>query len=297
MTRLLVAAMPGEIEPARRLAALLGVDVEEVKVHRFPDGESLVRAPRTEATTAIYCSLDKPNAKLVELMLAASALREQGARRLILVAPYLCYMRQDASFHQGEAVSQRVIGKFLAERFDRLITVEPHLHRTGSLTDVFVGREATALSAASLLARAIRCDGIADSAVIVGPDKESRPWTEEIAGLLNAPLTVLAKTRRADREVFIAIDPVASIEGRVAYLIDDIASTGNTLATAARALVRRGAARIEAIVVHALCSADDVAQMRMAGVARFRSTDTVAHSSNEIAIAPLLASALEGEAQ
>lgn len=292
MRRLLVAAMPGEVAPAQRLAVLLGASFDEIAVHHFPDGESSVRAPQSESIVALYCSLNDPNSKLIELALAAAALRAQGAERIILVAPYLCYMRQDAAFRVGEAVSQQVVGALLAERFDRIITVEPHLHRTRSLKDVFIGTEATALSASALLAEVIRRDGHLDRAIIIGPDNESRTWTEAIAAQLHAPLTVLQKNRRGDRDVSIGINEGALIAGRIAYLVDDIVSTGGTMSVAAAELLKRGAIRVEAVAVHVLCGADALERMQVSGLARLRSTDSVSHPTNAIEIAPLLARAL-----
>ena len=292
MKRILVAAAPGERAPAQRLADLLGAPLTPVEIHRFPDGESRVSVAEAGRTAIVYCSLDRPNEKLVELALAASALRDLGAERLVLVAPYLCYMRQDKAFHPGEAVSQRVIGAMLARAFERVVTIEPHLHRVHSLADVFPGREATALSAAPLLAEMIRRDGDSEKALIVGPDMESRPWTEAIADELGADFLVLEKTRRGDGDVAITIAQDAPVAGARAYLVDDIASTGSTLAVAARLLMQKGAARVEAVVAHALCGASDLERMLAAGIARLRSTDSVAHSTNAIEVAPLLAGAL-----
>ena len=102
---------------ARRRAArrASGVPLHEIALHRFPDGELRVTVGAAAATTIIYASLDQPNDKLIALLFAAEALRRGGAKRLVLVAPYLCYMRQDAAFHAGEAISQQVIGALLAE--------------------------------------------------------------------------------------------------------------------------------------------------------------------------------------
>src|SRR5690606_13581796 len=165
-------------EPAARLAGALGVPCHEVSVHRFPDGESLVRVPEAPETALLYRSLDRPNAKIVELLLAASALRDGGTLRLVLVAPYLAYMRQGSAFRPGEAVSQRVIGGLLAQHCDALITLDPHLHRVASLAEVMPGIEAVSVSAAPVLAAAL--DGMADP-LLVGPDEESRQWVEAIA--------------------------------------------------------------------------------------------------------------------
>ncbi|KAK0332136.1 hypothetical protein LTR94_026106, partial [Friedmanniomyces endolithicus] len=163
---------------AERLAHALGIEAAAVEVRRFPDHEALVRVPAAAPVVILHRSLDDPDAKLVELLLAASAARELGARRVVLVAPYLAYMRQDQAFRAGEAVSQRVIGGLLASHFDALLTVDPHLHRISSLSDAVPGIPAVALSAAPLLAELVGRD---DNPLIVGPDSESLQWTRTIA--------------------------------------------------------------------------------------------------------------------
>ena len=66
------------------------------------------RSDRRRQTTIIYAPLDQPNDKLLAILFAAEALAARRRQRLVLVAPYLCYMRQDAAFQQGEAISQKV---------------------------------------------------------------------------------------------------------------------------------------------------------------------------------------------
>ncbi|MEZ5668257.1 MAG: ribose-phosphate diphosphokinase [Alphaproteobacteria bacterium] len=294
MTALAIAAMPGDEAAAARVAALLGVRSASVAVHRFPDGESLVRVAEAAATTLLYCTLDRPDPKLMPLLLAASALRDDGAQRLVLVAPYLPYMRQDTAFRPGEAVSQRVIGRLLGARFDRIVTVDPHLHRTPRLDLVFAGTEATALSAAPVLAAMIAAGGAGD-AVLVGPDAESAQWVGTVAARLGMPAVTATKRRAGDRRVAVTLPDGAPVRGRPAILVDDVVSSGGTLAACARALVAAGAARVEAVAVHALCGDADLAALTAAGIARLRSTDSVAHPTNAGSLAPLLADALRQE--
>ncbi len=294
MMKRLIAAMPEDIEPARRLETETGLPLAEIGVHKFPDGESLVRAPAAAETVFLYCSLNDPNGKLVDLGLAASALREAGAKRLVLIAPYLCYMRQDKAFHPGEAVAQRFIGALLAQWFDRVITVEPHLHRTKTLTAIMPGIESSALPAAELLAALIRRDGeVAADILVVGPDAESQSWTSSVAAAAGAAFMILAKHRSGDRDVSILAQETENIAGKHVYLVDDIVSTGATLSAAASLLKRYGAARIDALVVHALFNKADEKRMLEAGIASIRSTDTVAHETNAIEISPLLAAIVE----
>ena len=295
MIKLMIAAMPGDMAPARRLEAETGLPLSEIGVHAFPDGESLVRAPAAAETVIVYCSLDHPNEKLVQLGLAASALRGLGAKRLVLAAPYLCYMRQDKAFHEGEAVAQRFIGALLAQWFDRVVTIEPHLHRVENLGDVMPGIETAALSAADLLAQMIAADGVATDVLLAGPDAESESWTAAVAAATGAPFIVLEKTRRGDRDVVMTLPAGADIAGKRVYLVDDIVSTGATLAAAARLLKEKGAKRVEAVAVHAFFMESDENHMKEAGIKRIRSADSVAHRTNAAAVAPILAKALEEE--
>ena len=101
MSAAIIQSLPSSSRDAARLAARLGIPFHVIAIHRFPDGEIRVAATPASPVTIIYASLDQPNEKLIALTLAAEALRRGGARRLVLLAPYLCYMRQDTAFHEG----------------------------------------------------------------------------------------------------------------------------------------------------------------------------------------------------
>lgn len=179
MTAAVTQCLPSSAEAAQRLAARLGVGLHEIALHRFPDGELRVTVGPAASTVIVYASLNQPNDKLLALLFASEALRRGGAKRLVLVAPYLCYMRQDAAFHEGEAVSQKVIGRLLASAVDRLITVDAHLHRTKDIYDIFSGIEADNLSAMPAIADGLRASGFDPNTVVVGPDEESQAWVSE----------------------------------------------------------------------------------------------------------------------
>jgi ribose-phosphate pyrophosphokinase len=278
-------------EPARRLATALDSPWCPINVRRFPDEESLVRIVPQKGTAVIYCPLDHPNGRLVDLLLAASALRDAGAQPVVLVAPYLCYMRQDIAFRPGEAVSQKVVARLLSGAFDRIVTVDPHLHRTHDLNDVF-SIPVTQLSCAPLLGAAIASDNPGEGVVLVGPDEESRPWVEAAAKTTAFPFIVGRKVRSADRTVEIEIESLDVVRGRIAVLIDDVASTGSTVRKACRLLLDAGAARADLYVTHMLSSKEDTMALHAAGIARIVSTDSVRHPTNVVQLAPLLAKSL-----
>jgi len=271
---------------AGRLAGALGISHHEVSTHRFPDGESLVRVDASPPIALVYRSLDDPNAKLVELLLAAAALRDNGASRVILITPYLAYMRQDMAFEPGQAVSQRVIGELLARHFDALLTVDPHLHRIHSLAEIMPGIDAVSITAGPVLSAAV--DAL-DNPILVGPDSESRQWVDGIAAPLGLGVLVGNKERKGDRMVNISIDGIEGVAGRPVVLVDDVIASGVTLERAAGMLIEAGATRIEALATHCLATAPDLARLRDAGIARIQSTDTVPGEMATIPIASLLA--------
>jgi ribose-phosphate pyrophosphokinase len=273
----------------RQLARALGMTLAPVTVHQFPDGETLVRvSPATGTQAFLLRSLANPNLKLIETLLAADALRRAGAQRVILIAPYLPYMRQDTVFTPGEPISQKVISDCLGRSFDLIVTIEPHLHRTRRLSDVFPCRT-VALSAAPILARWIQRTG--RRSLIVGPDEESEPWIRAIADTARLPWIVGKKERLGDQRVQIQFPALPSCARAV--IVDDIASSGSTLAVAARALRRAGVPTVDAVVVHAIFAPGALERIRIAGIRQIVSCDTIPHPTNAIRVLPLLVATMK----
>jgi ribose-phosphate pyrophosphokinase len=273
---------------AARLATAAELTPGAIERHRFPDGELKLRLPASlPPRNVLLRSLDHPNEKLVELLLAARTARELGTRHLTLVAPYLAYMRQDMAFTPGEAVSQRVIGDWLAGLFDAVVTIDPHLHRVANLRDAVPAASAMALSAAPLIGLAFRTADV----LMLGPDAEAEPWVRAAAQAAGCEAIVCRKQRRGDRDVDIVL-PDTPLAGRHVVIVDDVASTGRTLAAAARAALAAGARRVDGAVTHALLLGDADQVLKAAGVGELISTDTVSHASNRIGTAGLVAEAL-----
>lgn len=276
---------------ARRAAAAVGLPLAVVGRHRFPDGEVRLRLPDPlPARVVIWRGLQQPNEKLVELLLAARTARTLGAQHLTLVTPYLAYMRQDMAFNPGEAVSQRIVGAFLADLFDAVITVDPHLHRVATLQEAIPVRDAIVLSGAPLLSDLIA--GQRQDVLLIGPDEESLQWVGQAAQRHGWAHGVCRKTRHGDRDVDIAL-PDLPVAGRAVVLMDDVASSGHTAAQAARGLLRAGAASVDVAVTHALFAAGAVELLREAGVGAVWSTDAIPHPSNAVSIVPAVAQALQ----
>ena len=128
-------------------------------------------------------------------------------------------------------------------------------------------------------------------ALLLGPDSESEQWVSRAALAGGLGHGVCAKVRRGDRDVSVALPDVA-LSGRSVVLVDDIASTGRTLAEATTACLAHGAASVDVAVTHALFAGDALQALYRAGVREVWSTDAVAHASNALELAGLLAESL-----
>ena len=278
---------------AADLARELGVEYRTIAVHTFPDGESKVTVPGGAGYAAICRSLDHPNAKLIEIILAASALRDQGAQTLVLVAPYLPYMRQDKAFHAGEAVSQKVVGGLLSQAFDKFIAVDPHLHRVKALESVFGGKPARALTAAGVMAGHFSSRKVDPNTLAIGPDIESTPLVRAFAKASGIQWAAASKNRHGDQDVDISLPPDVVFGRRPIVIVDDIISSGATIKTLSRMLKAAGARRVEVYVTHALFDEKTRRAFMRAGIENVFSCDGIHHASNAVSLAPLLAEGLK----
>jgi ribose-phosphate pyrophosphokinase len=279
-----------ELNGASRLAQAAQLAARMIERHHFPDGEIKVRLPESlPAKVVIFRTLNHPNEKLIELLLAAQTARTLGASHLTLVAPYLAYMRQDMAFRPGEAISQRIVGKYLADLFDAVITVDPHLHRITTLEEAMPLAQARVLSGAPLLSDWIAAQR--QRPLLIGPDEESAQWVALAAARHGFDHTVCRKVRHGDRDVEVAL-PDMVLAGRQVVVLDDVVSTGHSVARAAHLLRAAGAASVDVAVTHALFSGNALEVMQAAGIGEIWSTDCIEHPSNVVSMASALANAL-----
>jgi ribose-phosphate pyrophosphokinase len=288
-------SFPGDEDFGRRLADAVGGLHGVLDIHQFPDSETRVRLDTicSGKNVVLVNGGHDPNSHALPLYFATHGARESGASSVGLVAPYLAYMRQDCQFRTGEAVSALAYAEFLSSSFDWLATVDPHLHRIRRLDDVFT-IPAICVSSAPAIAAWI-AKNVRDP-VVIGPDEESAQWVEKVAAELQVPWSTLVKTRTGDRQVSVSAPEPAILRGRIPVLVDDITSSGHTLAEAVAVLRRLGATEVICIVVHALLTEDAESVLHAAGMTRLVSTNTISHRSNAIDVVPLLASHLRAAA-
>ncbi len=271
-----------------RLAQHLEAEAGELEQHRFPDGETYLRihSDCQGRDCLLFCNLFNPDEKLLPLLFAADTLRELGARRLLLISPYLAYMRQDTRFNPGECVTSRSFARLLSSHFDGLITVDPHLHRYASLDEIY-SLASTVVPAAPLIARWISSH--VQQPLLIGPDAESEQWVREVARLAGAPWQILHKERHGDYAVEVLLPDVERWREHNPVLVDDIISSGHTMLETLNHLQKAGLPRATCIAVHGVFSGD--AYRLLQAKANIVSTDCIPHPSNAISIDQALAEA------
>jgi ribose-phosphate pyrophosphokinase len=248
-----------------RIAERLGTGLVETNLSRFPDGEIYLRTGPLDDTTVVVGSLLGSDS-LVELLLLIDACRRS---EVLLVIPYLGYARQDREFRPGEPVSARAMAQALSHGVSRVVTV--NVHKEDVLSHFSV--PACQVSLAPEAGDFIKDLGL-ESPLILAPDRGAVPFATAVASRGGWEVDHLEKTRISGEEVKVEPRKGGPWTGDV-VLVDDIISTGGTLATAARMLRAQGAKGVHAVCVHGLFAGTALALLRSAGIDRIAASDTI----------------------
>jgi ribose-phosphate pyrophosphokinase len=277
-----------------RLAWELGLHLLSANVGAFADGETKVHVADDVRGADVFIlqpTCTSVNDHLIALALLADATKAAGAARVTAVVPYFGYARQEQRSRRGDARSAQVVAKLLgAVGIDHLITLDLHAPALESALPM----PTTQLTAEAALLPYVKSWGLA-APVVVSPDAGGLKRAQRFAMSLDAPLAVIAK-RRPQADVSVALQVVGDVEDRVCLLVDDMASTGNTLGGSADALRRAGAREVHCAFTHAVMAPGAEERLLAAQFGHILTTDSVPISSApwlEVApIAPLLAGAI-----
>ncbi len=263
----------------------------EIIIRRFPDGESYLRLKSDVKGKDVYlvAGLQNPDLMAMPLMFFSSLIKENGAKSLTLIAPYLGYLRQDKIFNPGEALTSKIFANFLSPYLDRLITIDPHLHRIKSLNEIY-SIKTNVIHATKELSKWILKN--VKNPLLIGPDEESRQWTEEVAKSSDSPYIILKKTRLGDHEVKINFPDLSQYAQRKPVLVDDIISSGATMMVAAKTLKEKGMAAPICLAVHGIFAQDSYQKLKNSPIEKIITCNSIEHATNKIDLAELILKAL-----
>ncbi|GBF20621.1 ribose-phosphate pyrophosphokinase [Arenibacter sp. N53] len=281
-------SLPGNQEFTELLAKKMKAEIGECSIRKFPDGESYTRilSDVKGKCVVMICTLHNPDEKLLPLYFLSHTAKSLGAMCTCLVAPYLAYMRQDKVFHVGEGVTSTFFGKLISGFADSITTIDPHLHRISSLSEVY-DIPNRVIHAADEISKYIKTK--IHNPVLIGPDSESEQWVSDVAKKAGAPFIVLQKVRHGDRDVEVSVPDVDKYKESTPVLVDDIISTARTMIETVSHLKNVGMKPPICIGIHAVFSGNAYQDLWDADVQDIITCNTIPHQSNAIDLSDVIA--------
>jgi len=249
----------------------------------FPDGERYVRLLGSVAGQhVVLVQTTHPDSMIVEFFLLADAIRDAGAARLTAVVPYYGYGRQDKRSLDGEAISAKTLAKYIAVDCDELLTMtihNPEILKTFPIP----ASEVSGMRAIGRYLKSAKVD------FLLAPDDNAIRFAKEASAIADIPWDHLQK-ERVDSYTVRMMPKKLNVKGKSVAIVDDVISTGGTIATAAKELRSQGARRVIAACVHGLFV--DNAGGNLKDCDDVIATDTIQSPHTKVSVAPEFAAAI-----
>lgn len=272
---------------ANELARVLGAKSAGVEVKRFPDDECYVRIDEDlDGEDVVIVQTSWPDRNIIELLLLQDAVKEFDASSLTTVVPYFGYARQDKKFKQGEPISARTLARMIEMQSDEFITVDVHAK---SVMSWFEGVPAKNVSAHPEIGKFLKSRG---AELVLSPDEGRWDNAKQVAKVIGCDADFLVK-ERLDGEHVRMKPKSLDASGRKVAIVDDIISTGGTIAKASEQLRKQGAERVIAVCTHGVFASNAIARLQ-SSCDEVYSTDTIENPTSAITVAPQVARAIKG---
>jgi ribose-phosphate pyrophosphokinase len=293
-------------ELAREIAQKMETRVGSALVDKFKNEECRIEIRENVRGAEVFvvqsiCKAANGNGindSLVELLLMIDALSRASAGRITAVVPYYGYAKQDKKTKGREPISAKLVANMLAAAgAKRLVTLDLHAAQIQGFFDIPVDN----LMAAPTLCGYLKSQGLEGSeVVVVSPDAGGVGRAEHFAKRLRSTLAIVFK-RRPEPDVAEVTDIVGDVKGKVAIVVDDMISTGGTLAKAAEALIARGATKVYCCATHGIFAGDALNVLAESVIERVVITNTIpmqtpidpASKIKVLSIAQILADAIK----
>jgi ribose-phosphate pyrophosphokinase len=287
----------GNPELASRISAKLDVPLTDARLRRFADGEINVKiedSMRGHDVFVIQPTCPPVNEHLMELFIILDALRRASAGRVTAVVPYYGYARKERKTQPREPISAKLIANFITlAGADRLLLLDLHAEAIEGFFDVPTDH----LSPHRIFADYLRTLNL-HHLTIVAPDAGGGRRAELVANVLQTPIAFGYKRRTGDdQSEVIAVS--GDVKGRDCVVVEDIITTGGTIAKLAQALRVQGANRVLIAATHPVLTGDAVERLKQSGVEEVIVTDSVPIPVDKLgppitvlSVAPLLAEAI-----
>ncbi|MFX0162044.1 MAG: ribose-phosphate diphosphokinase [Candidatus Hodarchaeota archaeon] len=282
---------------ALNVAENLGDDVLFLNLRDFPDGEWVVQFDVEnfkekrpgEEFVVIQTTYPNQDRNLLQLLVMIDTLFDLFGVSPIVVVPYLAFSRQDKRFLPGQAITAKTILNFIRDRgAKRLITVDVHNEDIFSLVEMdCVNVTAMGEIGKHLLKMCLK------NPVVISPDEGAINHAKVVAEILGCEYNFFKKKRsRTTGEINVEKRDI-EVKGRDVVVLDDIISTGGTVAEAVKIVKNLGALKAYVACTHGLLVKDAFKRIIEAGAEKIFGTDTIQSEISVISVAPVIAETLK----
>jgi len=267
---------------SKELAKSLKGTLAKVEIKRFPDDECYVRIDDDlDGEDVFLVQTTWPDKNIIELFLLQDAIKEFDVSSLTTVVPYFGYARQDKQFKPGEPISARALAKLIQLKTDEFMTVDVH---APTVIDWFEDVSAKNVPGYPAVGRFLKGKGIQ---LVLSPDEGRAENAKRVADVVGCEADFLVK-ERLDGETINITPKSLEVNGKKVAIVDDIISTGGTIAKAAESLKEQGASRILAVCTHGVFAGEALKKLR-AVCDEICSTDTIENPTTCISVASEIA--------
>jgi len=288
---LIIVYGPASPKLSKRVAEAIGATSLHLEHKLFPDGETYIRFPESVAgkKVAVIQSCYPPqNKNLIDLLFILDTARDMGAKETAAVVPYFAYARQDDAYRNGEAVSARTIARLVeATGASHFLTVDMPSNKALRFFTI----HSENLTCMNLMAAYLKTLAL-EKPFVLAPDDGAIPLAQTASTALGTEYAWFEKSRDKVTGTISTSGRDVDLKGCDAIVVDDVISTGKTVANTAQIAKKQGARRVIAACAHLLLTGDAERTLKSAGVDQVFGTDSIETSSSPVSIAPVLAEAL-----
>ena len=260
---------------ATKLATALNTSLVNTTIKRFPDNELYIRINQNITNEEIIIVQSTyPDEKIIELLLLQNAVRQADAKHITTIIPYYGYSRQDKQFNKGETISAQVLAQHIEVDTDKIFTVDPHKEHILNFFSV----PAYSVSAIPEIAKYLQKKSVN---MLLAPDKGALSHTKEAATIMQCDCDCLEKNRIDDHTVKMKPKNL-DVKGKNVAIVDDIISTGGTMAMAVQELKKQGAKKVYAACTHGLFIGNAVEKLHNAGCDEIIASDTLQNKFSKV---------------
>ena len=259
---------------AKKISLDLHAEYKNIELRIFADGESKIRLDNMAKKNCIIIHSTYPptDQHLMQLFMIMYKCKEDGAKDICVVSPYLAYTRQDKVFVDGEIITINLVGKILAcLGITKLVTIDSH--KPNALNYSFATIDLTAIPS---LSSYVKHNLTMNNPIVISPDEGGIERAKKFAGLINANSLSLVKTRdRFTGDVSISLLDQGPLKNCDALIVDDMISTGTSIIKTIELLKKYHIGNVYAICTHALLLDDAKQKLLNAGIKEVISTNSI----------------------